>query len=812
VRPGKLKLPSDEVAFHVDASDSDSYISFEQNGTNFIEKILDADQRDICATNNRANCYPHIKSNALNGLPVFDFGTIHGGGATGTGANMSWSRLVPPNEVFYIWADHPESKHRVSYSYGPTPVLLFSAGYRGSNTVAGTGFNLFRTSKWFTDNLYINDVPASGSTVPGDGWNLFRTHTPGGDKTYTYADVASYAGAGFGYRAASIDKSRSTPYGGFDLAEMVIASNHLSQAKRDYVNLYLKRKWFGGYPVKKVVLEASASLDVSEAPVKIRYFQKFGDASVEGEENLQVEFHSGASSPHTVLTGEFVSRDRSVSSVPNLVFAEDARLCIDVGTNAVHSVSASGSLSKSGGGVFKVAYIDGAVDSIAVVDGELHLDPLSTPAASLHVDASDCDAFELQCANGTNFVSRWLDVSRNSQSLYPSNDKYKYENTKRVNSPFLVEDMQNGLPMVDFGSMSSAERKDGWGAAMELALPIQRNDADVAGSSDECGAVQLFIVWEDHPSVFGQEYVADSDGVVKPYVGPSIFGNSGMSWRAPGGNGSGYPYRRISPGADSYKYGLKIDNVLLSDTQASSAPISPGVHLADHNIADGYNKPWDNAFSVRCDFIGGNESCKSTNGPYATIGVYGGIRLGEMMVFRHKIPGLLREQIAAALGTKWFGSDIYSLAYGFEDITVAAGATFKLPYAELAVTDLALAGVVSAKSVKPTVFELQGSAEVQGTLVLENGASVVLGEGGPGSLYAAKLEKLVIGRKGTIDISKIDVSEYENRTVKVFDVSDVDGSVSRWRSNNSSGYTARLKLLDDGVYAIFSCGLSVIVR
>jgi hypothetical protein len=497
--------------------------------------------------------------------------------------------------------------------------------------------------------------------------------------------------------------------------------------------------------------------------------------------------------------------------VPNLVFAEDAQLCIDAGINAVHSLSASGSLSKLGSGIFKVAYIDGAVDSIIVENGELHLDPLSTPAASLHVDASDCDAFELESDNGTNFVSRWRDVSRSSQALYASSDNYKYK-AKKVNRPFLVENMQNGLPLVDFGSMATAELQDGWGAALEVENPIVRDEEDITGSSYACAASQMFIVWEDHPSAFDNEYVADSTGLVKPYVGPCIYGNGGVSWRAPGGNGSGFAYRRPNPGADSFRHGLKIDDVALSDFKAGTMPIPRGVHLADHNIADGYGKPWDNTFSVKCDFVGGNVSCKSTNGPYAAIGVYGGIRLGEMMVFRHKLPGLLREQIAAALGTKWFGSDIYSLAYGFEDVTVAAGATFKLPYAELAVTDLALAGVVSAKSVKPTVFELQGSAEVQGTLVLENGASVVLGEGGPGSLYAAKLEKLVIGRKGTIDISKIDVSEYENRTVKVFDVSDVDGSVSRWRSNNSSGYTARLKLLGDGVYAIFSCGLSVIVR
>ena len=125
-------------------------------------------------------------------------------------------------------------------------------------------------------------------------------------------------------------------------------------------------------------------------------------------------------------------------------------------------------------------------------------------------------------------------------------------------------------------------------------------------------------------------------GVVKGVVGPSIYGNGGYSWRGPGGNGSGYPYRRISPGADSFKWGLKIDQRKLTLAEGGNMPIERGVHLADHDIGNGYDKP--GIFCTRFDLVGGNESCNSTNGPYGALGVYGGVRIGEIIAFRHHIP------------------------------------------------------------------------------------------------------------------------------------------------------------------------------
>ena len=54
--------------------------------------------------------------------------------------------------------------------------------------------------------------------------------------------------------------------------------------------------------------------------------------------------------------------------------------------------------------------------------------------------------------------------------------------------------------------------------------------------------------------------------------------------------------------------------------------------------------------------IGGNATQKNKNNENAIRGVAGGLRLGELLLFRYHVPRVERFRIDGALRSKWFGS------------------------------------------------------------------------------------------------------------------------------------------------------------
>ena len=791
VRPGKLALAADEAAFHVDGSDADAREVSVQNGTNFVTKIKDVEGRSTYATKYSSRPNPYLKENALNGLTVFDFGTLYGSGVTGYGAAMQWSEKHLPDEVFYVWCDREGMREAVSANrYGPNPVNMQYAGYRGTNTTVGTGWKLFRTSARMVNNLYIDDVRAGNDTILDDGWHLFRTFA---SSHWAAANVNDYAARGFGYSA-----NGSVPYGGFYLAEMVICTNFIGDAKRKYVNFYLKRKWFGGYPVKKVVLAEGATLDASEAPVSITYFQATGDTTVRGLENIRMAVPSGLSTNLTVSSGIYNAPDRSVSAIPNIGFAADGEGAVAPGTKAVNIVEGIGTFRKSGEGALGVGYFGEGFTSLDVASGSLSVNPLETPAAALHVDAADDDAFSLSEENGTNFVVRWEDVSRNGQALRTATDKYAYAPQTTINRPFRVANKQNGLPMVDFGSIADAEHQDGWGAMLNVVKPVSGKSAPRT-TTDEFGVLQVFSVWEDDPALFDREPVADGDGNLKPAVGPSLYGN-GYSWyRGAGGSGVGYPFCAMQ-GPATVREEMWLDNARLYSQYVRFTPIESGPHLMDQRIGDAEG---GSTISV----LGGNQDCLTTNGPYATRGVYGGVRFGETMAFRYALPMKQREQIRAALGVKWFGTETYSLRYGFETVAVTNGAALAFPYADVTVTNLTLAGTVSAKSLSVKNLDVRGNATVSAPLTVGSGGRLVLGWNGVDGFACVDASSFAIEAGGTLELNGLASLPSCGSSYKVVGTETVAGSPAGWIWHSADrSMRAYLEKKADGLYVTFGSG------
>ena len=803
VRPGKLGLAFNEATFHVDGSDPDSMDVEVLNGTNFVTKIKDADGRSTYAVKLSSYKNPYLTEGFLNGLTVFDFGTMYGAGLTGHGAAMEWSEHHFPNELFYVWADREGVKDIANpRTYGPTPVNLWYSGYRGSNVAVGVSWKLFRTSTRIAANLFLDDVKANNETCPDDGWHLLRTYTEKFWDPYTATDTdkENYRVRGFGYKPGG-----TTPTGGFRLAEMLLCTNRLTEAKRQYVNYYLKRKWFGGYPVKSVLLAEGTTLDISDAPATVGFLQLFDSAAIVGETNLRILESSGVSS-NLLVSAVYNAPKEGV--IPNLGFGNGGgEVSVAKGSVLLNAAEGVGTFSKSGNGTLAMARLGDGFDSIEVKGGALELNPLKTPASSLHIDASDDSAFEIEVENGTNFVNRWQDVQRNGQGLVKTKEKYPFDKTRTINRPFRVANQQNGMPMVDFGTIADAERSDGWGAMMDISKILRRSGSApyLDNPTSQQGVYQVFTVWEDYSDLIDAP-LFEYNGETKPFIGPVLFGD-GYSWyRGAGGNGTGFPFCSMA-GPSTIRENMYLDGERLYSQYVRFTPIGKGLHMMDQKIG------WSDTEATGLRFVGGNLDAFTTNGPYAAKGVFGGARFAEVMAFRYYLPDAQRAQIRNALGVKWFGTDNYSLEYAFDNIDVSPGAGLSFPYADVTVTNLAIAGDILARTVSiEKSLNVNGDSTVSAPLAMKSGGTISLSRDEDG-FSELEVDSINLGSRGIISIS-----DWEGivcgQSFRVIKSSSVSGVPSGWKARRSDGVLkASFESKSDGLYLnIISGGTRILVR
>ena len=212
--------------------------------------------------------------------------------------------------------------------------------------------------------------------------------------------------------------------------------------------------------------------------------------------------------------------------------------------------------------------------------------------------------------------------------------------------------------------------------------------------------------------------------------------------------------------------------------------------------------------------VGGNRDASTTNGPYSAKGVYGGVRIGEVMAFRYALPMNQRTQIRNALGVKWFGSEMYSHDYGFDDIDIAHGASLSLPYANVTIRNFEIAGSFSSRSLSVLeVLSIVGDSDVDSLLSLKSGGTLSVSRKEDGSFAEVKVSSFAIEQKGVIEISEWDGVECD-KEIRLVKSDVIKGDASKWVGRNPDGtIKARFKVGADGLYLTFeSTGLRIVVR
>lgn len=765
----------DHPFFHLDASDASTLTIVTENGTNFVKTAADADGGSVTANKHSSRPRPYLRQNGLNGKTVLDFGSYYRNPHLGYGAALTLSEQTLVREQFYVWKDYEGTKDLALINdkefLGPNPVNM-RYSYRGYGG-GGTGFKMLYTAAGsLSGNLMLDGVKASMDKIPDDGWHRVSWHG-----TFANTKVSDYGMYGFGYCA-----SGDAGYGGVVVAEVVSYTNELTDAQRTYVDRYLTQKWFGSLKVAKVIVLSGATLDTSVEKLRVRELDMREGSTIVGE---GLCFDDGLwKMPGRTVSGTYAVADRGTSLTPDLSFAGDAELSVAAGTGLVDTVvSATGVIRKSGDGALKLAFP--GTGSLVVDAGELIVDPLATPSAYVHADATRPDTMTFGEQNGKTVITQWRDASGNGRYFAQSTEAFAYGTGGRSGKkpyPYLTENFTNGLPVVDFGAFSDYGHQDGWGAEMGLNPKMGKKTGETY-DDDNPPLWNLIAVWGDHDEAKDLPLYNESR-----FLGPCLIGNGGAWYRGYGGGGEAFSsrnYGSTNMGNDNW-----VDGQFIPYESWMSTYKPPARLFVQSTFVP------DSQISVQ--EIGGNatETTPAYKEALSTArGVSGGLQIGEVFLYRRPISTDVRRRIDNVLGAKWFGR---TNPCEFKAVSVAAGAYATFPYADVIVTNLTASGTVSARS-----------------LTVADGGRLIV-TAADGAFPCMTADAVSFAGTGTLQVASTDVDNPFAGPVRVIAAANGPATaqkVSGWRGvDATTGAKLVLVRHADGYYLELAPGLILLVR
>ena len=252
---------------HLDASETNTFVTTVENGTNFVSRWNDLNGGACSARAFRLGQagygQPWIRANGYRGMPYLDLGpvvTIENGAINGlmrflqfyrdddsysfgaSGAGGGGTLEVPFIKTIFIMAGTEygggallASAYNAYKDYGfvHTESVDFStsiASCKGSWNSARFGSGTY---------FYTNGVLRAGTeTTFSGGWDVF---------TYTTSkDVMKSGGLGACCVApGNVNMTYDSCYGGLLYGEVILYTNELTEVQIDRINAYLQRKWRG---------------------------------------------------------------------------------------------------------------------------------------------------------------------------------------------------------------------------------------------------------------------------------------------------------------------------------------------------------------------------------------------------------------------------------------------------------------------------------------------------------------------------------------------------------------------------------------
>ncbi len=183
----------------------------------------------------------------------------------------------------------------------------------------------------------------------------------------------------------------------------------------------------------------------------------------------------------------------------NIALTAATKIYVPAGqTNRIDKLSGNYPLTKTGEGVLEIRWAASSGGSIVISEGTVHFtnprpDDLFA-RAYFHVDASDSSTMTIETANGTNFVTRWYDADgRTDRYATHCTTVWNCRKNPENRKPFLRHNFQNGLSVMDFGSLLTTDNTNelgqaiGYGAAMRFdqGTPYIKEGFTVASDTED---------------------------------------------------------------------------------------------------------------------------------------------------------------------------------------------------------------------------------------------------------------------------------------------------------------------------------------
>ena len=275
-------LPSD-MALHLDATRARFDYKFTENGTNFIGRWKDVREDggyEVRCRSSAVTKLPWVREQALNGLPVVDFGPL-GPNPYDPGLRVMMQIMKAPTTTYgndtgvEALPDATATYSVFGSAYGGN--VLFDGPTIGGNSLAprnredptaavvNSDSALMAANGVFSING-TNYATASQATLSG-AFDLvaWRQSTSGASGV----QIAALA-----YSGHAANRS-----GGQLLGEVIVCTNAVTETQHRKIQSYLHKKWFGDYftdarpsSVETVRIAAGAELVLDGEPMTVRSF------------------------------------------------------------------------------------------------------------------------------------------------------------------------------------------------------------------------------------------------------------------------------------------------------------------------------------------------------------------------------------------------------------------------------------------------------------------------------------------------------------------------------------------------------------
>lgn len=725
-----------KAVYHLDAAETDTMTLVSDGETTYVTQWDDANGSGRFAENAVVASgvkwmkpaderRPMLRPAYQNGLPVVDFGafqvqsfTNELGETLGYGAAMDLSDRQTVICEAIILASETEELKNVKQTY---PQVKDKDSPFVGDTATGNTYHFLRGD--FVQNKYARIVlnnpnaKAQYGSLFFDGASVSPTLTGFEDGFHVLDFVPTDA-----LTVGAIARDRSNSFGGKRVAEILLFTTALTAEDRGSVYRRLKGKWFPAR-IGKLTLAEGTALSLDEGVhLKTAVLDLRGGASVSGAGDLEA----------ASIVGETESR---------LSFPAGGVLGTTTATY-LQSLDWQNRLLKTGSGTLTVAELPSA-EALVVSGGVFRVDALKNRKTWFHVDASDSTKRTDVSGSDTTYVTKLSDVDGKNRSASATTQALAWLVDPSQRRPILRSKGQNGLDIVDFGMQQVAALVDdqskpiGYGAAMDWSeCSTTMRDVFVVAGRHETTKTLAKIYTQLGSNTSAAPFVGSKSQY--HFLGGSIV-TSGLA-----SPNLLYP----NPNAYAHKGVVTIDGAAMPTNVNGylTQEYPEGLHVVN--------------FIPDVDLEGWTFARDRNNS-------FGGVLLGETMVFTNRVSETVRERIRKSLQVKWLASGDYP-AYAYSDLVVAAGAAFELPHAEL--------------SVSGTLVP-DGDVCV-GKLTLVDGASVRLDVDEPESLIGTEF-RLVECDVVSLDPKKVTVTGNLAEKTRVRLVAGADGLYARVKTKGA---------------------------